>query len=335
MNDIIPSAHNRFCVRHMWSNFHKQWKNKDLTDLLWEAARSYTDAGFNKAMETMKARNYDAWEYLMKFPQATWSKSGFSPVPKNDALLNNACEQFNGTIAKYRSKPIITMAEEIRHVIIRKMNKVRGMAERCKGPLTPKAKSRLDRNIVQGKYWTPQWLGDAHGSNYEVENLPHKEVVNLLAMTCTCNEWQITGLPCRHACACYSAKGEDPEQYAHPWLTKKVWKMAYTHHIKGITGDDKWIDVDGAPVEPPIVSRKKPGRPKRQRRKENDPPSKKNTEPQKGKLKRNYGKTMCSRCGAEDHNIRTCPIARAARAQVIILIIIMLAYCLGNGNLID
>ncbi|KAF7821884.1 uncharacterized protein G2W53_027339 [Senna tora] len=47
-------------VRHMWVNFHKQFKNKDLNDLVWIIAKSSTMAEFNANMERMKRKNETA-----------------------------------------------------------------------------------------------------------------------------------------------------------------------------------------------------------------------------------------------------------------------------------
>ncbi|KAI8535722.1 hypothetical protein RHMOL_Rhmol10G0195600 [Rhododendron molle] len=41
-NQMLPSVDHRFCVRHMYANFKLLYKGKDLKDLLWAAARSYT-----------------------------------------------------------------------------------------------------------------------------------------------------------------------------------------------------------------------------------------------------------------------------------------------------
>ncbi|RYR54446.1 hypothetical protein Ahy_A06g029728 [Arachis hypogaea] len=37
--------------------------------------------------------------------------------------------------------------------------------------------------------------------------------------TCSCRMWQLTNLPCRHACAAIAYQNQRPEAYAHNWLT--------------------------------------------------------------------------------------------------------------------
>lgn len=74
--------------------------------------------------------------------------------------------------------------------------------------------------------------------------MPHKVMVNLSAMTCSYNEWQVTGLPCRHACACHAHNRQQPKDYVEPLLTLETWRKAYEPHIESITGEDDWKSVE-------------------------------------------------------------------------------------------
>jgi len=55
------------------------------------------------------------------------------------------CEQFNGKIVKYRSKPILTMAEEIKCKLMRKISKEKEKMSRYPGPIVPKVQNMLER----------------------------------------------------------------------------------------------------------------------------------------------------------------------------------------------
>ena len=45
----------------------------------------------------------------------------FNKWPKVDNICNNACEVFNGKIAQFIGKPILTLAEEVKRYIIKTM----------------------------------------------------------------------------------------------------------------------------------------------------------------------------------------------------------------------
>ncbi|XP_072074117.1 uncharacterized protein [Arachis hypogaea] len=126
LREVIPNAHHRFCVWHLWKNFNKQWKDNELRGLLWEYARSTTQEGWIEGMRRIKRLNEEAWSYLSKWPKNAWSRAFFSNVPNMDNICNNAFEIFNSQIKGARAKPIITLLEEVRMYAMRTIrNKVK------------------------------------------------------------------------------------------------------------------------------------------------------------------------------------------------------------------
>lgn len=202
MQEVMPGVHHRFCVMHLWRNFTKQWKDKELKGLVWECAKSTTEAQFKHNMERVKVKCQKAWEYLAKWPTESWTKAYFSEWPKVDNICNNTCEVFNAKIVKFRSKPILTMAEEIRCYIMKTMSTNKMKLAGRTGPLVPMQQSRLDREKLESNKWTPVWAGDADGMRFEVQKWQDKMDVNLTTHTCTCRFWQLTGQFGVVACCC-------------------------------------------------------------------------------------------------------------------------------------
>lgn len=87
-----------------------------------------------------------------------------------DNICNNTCEVFNSKILRYRSKPILTMAKEIRCYVMRTMsgNKLKLVGRL--GPLCPMQQSRLEKQKIESNKWTPTWSGDEQGKKFEVES---------------------------------------------------------------------------------------------------------------------------------------------------------------------
>ncbi|KAF7825043.1 uncharacterized protein G2W53_016207 [Senna tora] len=236
------------------------------------------------------------------FEQASrtlWSRTGFSHFSKSDALLNNYCEQLNFELVKKRAKPIITMDEELRLYIAIKMNKERKKATAYDGSITPQAKKNLEEAKINSGRWTPYWVGDPEGNKYEVECRPIKMVVDLGISSCTCNMWGLTGIPCEHAVACMAYKNVDPEDIVHPFFSIQLWRKTYEPYARPINLSEFWQKIGLPDIEPPPF--KRPARrPKKQRRKGNDPPPK----PKPHMAKRKTYK--CSKYGGTKHNSRTC-----------------------------
>lgn len=196
MQEVMPGVPHRFCVLHLWKNFTKQWKDKELKGLVWQCARATTVTQFNRLMDRVKKLNEGAWDYLNKWPKEAWSKAFFSENCKADNIVNNGCEVFNAKIVNYRGKAILTLAEEVRCYIMRTMSNNKLKLEGRIGPLCPWQQNRLEKEKIASQKWTPHWSGDTPMQRYQIEDNHRIKVnVDLSNHTCTCRFWQLTGIP--------------------------------------------------------------------------------------------------------------------------------------------
>ena len=301
MQEVMPGVAHRYCAMHLWRNFTKQWRDKELKNVVWECARSRTIPQFNEAMEKVKTKNVAAFNYLNKWPKEAWTKAYFGEGVKCDNICNNACEAFNAKILKYRGKPILTFLEEIRCHIMRTLANNSMKLRFSEQVLPPMQKSKLEKLKRESNFWTPTWTGDSDGCRYEVKCNNMQLDVNLSAHTCSCRAWQLTGMPCKHAIAAIAFKCEEAENYCHAWLTMSAYRSTYEFFVKPMQSQEFWEKTDYIQPQAPKVAKRKAGRPKKNRRKDG------NEEPVAGsKLKRAYPPITCTRCGLENHNIRTC-----------------------------
>ncbi|XP_020972487.1 uncharacterized protein LOC110269163 [Arachis ipaensis] len=251
-------------------------------------------------MEKLKGVNKAAWEYLMRFEPATWVKAFFSHGPKVDNLTNNMCEVFNSKVVKYRMKPVLTMCEEIRCYLMRRMTKHIRLLEHHSGKLAPVQEKRLQRLIKPSSRWIAEWVGDNERKRFQVSRKQTKVDVDLIKHTCSCNVWQLTGMPCIHSIAAIRKRHDQVDDYVHPWLCMESIHKTYAHCIKSVPSEEFWVTTDQLrPAPPPI---KRPiGRPKVHNR--NKDPAEAHI--QGDKLKRSFQVT-CSKCNEKGHNYKTC-----------------------------
>ncbi|XP_023731200.2 uncharacterized protein LOC111878947 [Lactuca sativa] len=142
---LFPQVEHRFCLRHIYENMKRQWKDKELKDLVWACATATTIRHFEKALEELKKFKAEAHDWLIQIPPAHWARSHFSGRAHTNILLNNLCEVLNGKIQGGRDKPIIYCLEYIREYLMKRIFNVQREIDRCHGPLTPTATSLLDQ----------------------------------------------------------------------------------------------------------------------------------------------------------------------------------------------
>lgn len=85
-------------------------------------------------------------------------------------------------------------------------------------------------------------------------------LVQLDSKRCTCTEWQISGIPCRHAASAITHRRDNIEEYCHPNLKEDAYLRAYGGIIHPTLEQILWEAASGNPLDPPPLRRLLPGR---------------------------------------------------------------------------
>jgi hypothetical protein len=122
--------------------------------------------------------------------------------------------------------------------------------------------------------------------------------VDLGNKTCTCRQWQITGLPCAHALFFItSLRGVAGEidQYVDPYYSVAKFNATYAENVPSIEAKQQWEIVNPCFVLNAPVQTRAPGRPRKTRIRSSVEGS------GLGQRKR-----KCKRCGGLRHIPRNC-----------------------------
>ncbi|KAK5770601.1 hypothetical protein PVK06_046752 [Gossypium arboreum] len=141
----------------------------------------------------------------------------------------------------------------------------------------------------------------AGGDKYQVECGPNSQhVVDLVQNSCSCRNWDLTGIPCMHALAVIHVKNEFLETYVQTWYTKQTQLQTCSNFVCPVRGPKQWASLSNMlPILPPPL-RRPPRRPIKVRRKEPD-------EPQTTKrLSKRVVEMRCSKCKIIGHNKGSC-----------------------------
>ena len=263
------------------------------------AAKCTYFEAWEEKMAQIKAEKQKAYEWLMNIPTNKWCKHAFPFYSRCDVLMNNMSESFNATIILQRGKPIITMFEWIRTYLMARFATLREKVEDYKGEIMSKPLRRLDREIEKSSNWRAIYAGRLSFQVTDV-NMTNSFIVDLEKHSCSCNFWELVGIPCRHAVAVIHKKVDDPVNYVHRYYHKDTYKKFYEEGITPINGKNKWPKTNDPVILPPVYKRG-PGRPKKLRRREPD-------EANQPRWRRTNTTHRCKRCLEYGHNARTCKL---------------------------
>jgi len=298
----LPGVEHRFCLRHLYANFKKKFGGGTLLrDLMMGAAKSTYFEAWEEKMLKIKDVKEEAYNWLNVIPPKKWCKHAFPFYSRCDVLMNNLSESFNATILLQRDKPIITMFEWIRTYLMVRFATLREKVNEYGGVIMPKPLRRLDREIEKSASWAAIYSG---GMSFQVTTnlMTESFIVNLDKKTCSCNFWELVGIPCRHAVAAITKAVEDPVNYVHSYYNKQTYMRCYDHGISPINGKNMWPKTNDPDILPPQYKRG-PGRPKKLRRREPD-------DGNGPRWRRSYTTHRCNKCFAYGHNSRTCKLPK-------------------------
>ncbi|KAG5604224.1 hypothetical protein H5410_025716 [Solanum commersonii] len=146
-----------------------------------------------------------------------WTIAYFSSNAKSDMLLNNVCEVYNSMILDARDKPILTLLEKLKYLLM----------------------ARMLANREKAKQWN---LGASIMDNWAVD---------LEKRACSCRKWTFTGIPCKHAIAAIWANREDTLDYVHDSYKVETYRKIYENAIFSMNDRQIWPKSNKLPPLPP------------------------------------------------------------------------------------
>ncbi|XP_050877691.1 uncharacterized protein LOC127081480 [Lathyrus oleraceus] len=260
--ELSDTIEHRLCLRHLYANFKKRFGGGALIrDLMMGAAKATYYQAWVQKMNELKNADPNAWTWLMAVPTKSWCKHAFSFYPKCDTLMNNISESFNATILAARDKPILTMCEWIRKYLMNRLSTSASKLENWPHKVMPIPRRRLDNEVFRSGHWLPTW---SIAETFQVTHSynTHEFIVDIAKRLCSCNFWELVGIPCRHAVAALSYRKQNPDEFVYACYTREKFALCYGFSVSPINGQDMWPEVEMEPPLPPAY-KNGPGRPKK------------------------------------------------------------------------
>ncbi|RVW39291.1 hypothetical protein CK203_085102 [Vitis vinifera] len=250
VSEVFGSENHAYCYRHIKENFSsfltklntKGRKGKEnALQMLDSIAYARLDCDYEVAMDTLRTFNHDLAKWVEENNPQHWAISKFKKMRWDKMTRSLLVEHKNGLV-------------------------------KWNGCIGPKTEEKIALNIGKGEnYITYLHLG----SSMKVSNGKAFLEVNLMERTCTCKAWQMSGIPCDHACAAIRRMGFDVSDYVDDWYKYNLQEKIYSGSMRTlVTHDMPMIDEDGTvrdalghtyPFLNPPTTKRPPGRPRKRR----------------------------------------------------------------------
>lgn len=217
---MFERIEHRLCLRHLYANIKKRFEGGTLIrDLMMGVAKATYYQGWIQKLNELKKMDVKAWSWLMEVPIKCWFKHAFSFYHKCDVLMNNIAEFFNTTILVARDKPILTICEWIRKYLMNRLETSATKLEKCQHKFMPIPRKRLDNKVFNSGHWLPTW---SIAEKFQVTNSFNTQefIIDVAKRSCSCNFWELVGIPCRHVVTASSYRKQNPNEFMDDYYSR-------------------------------------------------------------------------------------------------------------------
>ncbi|XP_028773768.1 uncharacterized protein LOC114730821 [Neltuma alba] len=307
VREIFGGERHAFCYRHVKENFSAELmklnrgkkrtsaQSKDDTlKLLDDIAYARLESEFNDAMENMRSFSSQLFQWLENHGDVDrWALSKF-PFRRWDNITTNLAESFNAWMVKERRHNVAQLIHEHREKVAKKMYASSMAMRKWKTIVGPNIESKVREHVARAEQMLAEHYGDmicVHTSFGDLQ-------VDLRAHQCSCAAWQMSGIPCPHACTTIKLVLGNVYDYVEDCYKITTQEKIYRRSMIPVITIDmpnpnnlRMENIMGQIfLQPPQTSRP-PGRPRTTRRESQF---------------QNTKTYHCSRCHQAGHTKKTC-----------------------------
>ncbi|XP_021747438.1 uncharacterized protein LOC110713287 [Chenopodium quinoa] len=175
VSEVLPRAEHRYCARHIFTMWHKNFKGDAYKLMFRSCAKSYSEADYNEALEKLRKADPLAAEALKSYNPSLFCREFMKTEMKGKTL-----DLYVGDIRAALMKRLVTKGVEM-------MKWKTDVCPRIAKKLLIEKEEAAMCDVIPSTATVFQ-------VNYRLDTLK----VDLSARTCTCRKWDMTGVPCCH-----------------------------------------------------------------------------------------------------------------------------------------
>lgn len=289
----FPTAFHGYCMRLLIESFKKEFNNKKLANLFLEAANALTIFEYESIMLEIGATSQEAASWIQQLSPQLWATAYFKGT-RFGQLTANIVESLDSWIVNACKLPIIQMMECIRRQLMTWFCERREASTQWASILVPSAEKLVSGAIECARTYQ---VFRANVAEYEVLSAELPFIVDIQKCWCTCQGWQLLGLPCSHAAAALLFCNQTVYRFTESCYTVAAYRNAYSETIHPVPDKRQWNQADENSVPNIVINPPKSipplSKPRKRRVRSAD----------LGRVKRTV---HCSRCYQPGHFRSTC-----------------------------
>ncbi|XP_057803157.1 uncharacterized protein LOC131018454 [Salvia miltiorrhiza] len=297
---VYPNVPHGLCYYHIQKNLAHYGQH--VAAVFKAAAYSYRSDDFQRYFSALQLLKVNAHTRLDTIGVERWARSK-CPVRRTSFMTSNAAETMNSRLLWARRLPVASLIETYRAIMEKWFDRRRISAASRSHELTEVVEGKLHVAVEAGRQLA---VRGTTTHMFSIEDDHAFYIVDLENRTCSCAQFDLDDIPCRHACAAIRRAGLQVTDFVGGYFKQSVLLATYMERIVPVPHPTYWNvpdEISAYVVKPPDIT-VHAGRPKlsRARSAVEGPPN--SGPPNSGTP--NSRPQVCSRCKGGGHNARRC-----------------------------
>ncbi|XP_062118448.1 uncharacterized protein LOC133832076 [Humulus lupulus] len=240
VEQVYPGVYHGVCLYHLKQNLRTKFRGLHVHAIFETASRAYSAQEYYSAMAELQKISPEMTTYLLEAKPEKWARP-FFPTKWYNILTSNIAESINAAIVHARELPITSLIESIREMLQRWFSTRKEAAINQFIEVTKWANDEMEIKLDVAFRMKVDAI-DAIKSSVTYGDRVF--VVDLEQHMCTCNEFQLEGIPCAHAIATIESKYLDKYKFCSNWYKNSVLKETYAGSINPLPDKVDWSVPD-------------------------------------------------------------------------------------------
>ncbi|KAH9679259.1 SWIM-type domain-containing protein [Citrus sinensis] len=238
------------CCFSLYNKLKEQFPLAPVYSLFWAACSRTNKVTFQQHMMLLQDRNKDCYGWLINREYHCWALYCMPEWAKSTDITISAAEQLRSWLLKYLDMNVANRFTAITRETVKIFEKsyLAGW-DWVRDNITPAARQQTIQNVIEGDRWNIHSGANSNILTVTMNGLSF--VVNKELSVCSCCLWQLSGIPCSHACQCIIRWAGGYHDFVHVSMKIDVYRSTYGPGMKELPEICKWtpqlIDI----VQPP------------------------------------------------------------------------------------
>ncbi|KAJ3683115.1 hypothetical protein LUZ60_013342 [Juncus effusus] len=257
---VFPWAEHRLCLQHLFKNYLKKNWGPELEGAFWNITKIFAPIPVERMLKELEQNKPDAYNWFLRNGEGKcWRRSLYNHEIKCNHFTNNCAESFNSKILDVRHPTVYNLVDGIRQKLMTDIFKRHKIGLTWTDPLVPRVMRHLKKEMETIRSYR---VKKSLRLRAEVMHEERIWAVDIETRSCSCNDWQVSGVPCSHAISALYDFRLPIEDYVHDFYRVDMYRSCYSYPINPLPDKGSWLSLVPKTLNPPH-ERKAPGRPKK------------------------------------------------------------------------